>query len=73
MNKFPEGPAPLSSPQVPRVAYSIPEAAASLGIGRTLLYKLIGERQIKSQKIGKRHVITAKELEDFLRRNQGGE
>ena len=72
MSKFYGVPAPSPSPQVPRVAYSIPETAAALGVGKTLIYKFIDEGQLHSLKLGKRHVITAKDLEDFLLRKQGG-
>lgn len=64
---------PPPSPELARVAYSIPETAAKLGIGRTLAYRLIEEGQLRSVKLGKRHIVTAKELDDFLNRKQGGE
>ena len=59
-----------SSP-VLRVGYSIEEAAISLGIGRTLVYKLIGEGQLKPVKLGKRTIIPAVELDAFLSRLGG--
>ena len=62
---------PPSTPQVPRVAFSIPETAAALGVGRTLVYKFIEEGQLKSLKLGKRHMITAQEIQDFLGRMGG--
>ena len=71
MSKSSGVPAPLPSPQVPRVAFSIPETAAALGVGRTLVYKFIEEGQLKSLKLGKRHMITAQEIQDFLCRMGG--
>lgn len=45
---------------------SIEQARESLGVGKTTLYKLIGEKKIKAKKIGKRTVILKSDLENFL-------
>jgi len=51
------------------LAYSVEEAAAMLGVGRTCIFFLIKEGQIKSVKIGRRRVVPATELASFLERN----
>lgn len=52
-----------------RLAYSVSDAAAVSGIGRTTLYALIASEQLPSKKIGKRRLIPA----DGLRRLLGAE
>ena len=51
------------------LAYSVEEAAGMLGVGKTCIFFLIKEGQIKSVKIGRRRVIPASELASFLERN----
>lgn len=51
-----------------RLAYPIDEAARLLGVGRTTLYRLVGEGKITAVKIGGRTVVPATELEDYLQR-----
>lgn len=53
-------PAPL------RLAYSVDEAARATGLGRTTLFKLIGNGTLPSVKIGKRRVIRAADLVNLL-------
>lgn len=49
-----------------------PEAAARYaGIGRSNLYQLIGDGEIKIIKIGRRTVIQKSELDAFLARRKG--
>lgn len=57
----------LVSPVRP-AALSIPDACTSLGIGRTLLYRLINEKQIRSVKIGGRALIPTDEIDAFMSR-----
>src|SRR4051794_38586156 len=45
-----------------RLAYPVDEAARQLGIGRTSLYRLIGDGKITPVKIGGRTVVPAAEL-----------
>ena len=47
-------------------AYSVAEAAATLGISRTTLYELIKVGQITTYSIGSKTLITAQALEDFV-------
>jgi excisionase family DNA binding protein len=47
---------------------SIPEAAHSLGIGRSKLYQLIKEREIVPVRIGSRTLVPAPVLTAFVRK-----
>ena len=49
-----------------KLAYSIPEAAAAISIGRSKIYALIAEGRIETRKIGKRTVIPAASLATLL-------
>ena len=49
-----------------KLAYSIPEAAAAVSIGRSKLYALIAEGRLETRKIGKRTVIPAESLVRLL-------
>jgi excisionase family DNA binding protein len=46
---------------------SIESAGKELGIGRSLLYELLGARQLASVKIGRRRFIRRDELLRFVR------
>lgn len=54
--------------EVPRLGYSVDEAAAALGIGRSTLYRLIRDGRLRTLRLGRRVLITATELEGFLAR-----
>lgn len=56
----------------PRLAVGIEEAADLLGLGRSLLFRLIKEGQLRSVKVGKRRLIAVSELEAFMGRLQKG-
>lgn len=49
-----------------KLAYSIPEAASALSIGRSKLYELIAEGQIETFKIGKRTIVPKASLIKLL-------
>jgi len=51
-----------------KLAYSIPEAAQALGIGRTLAIKLVQQGQLRSIKLGRRRLVPAEALEELLAR-----
>jgi excisionase family DNA binding protein len=53
-------------PENPKLAYSIPAAAAAISIGRSKLYELIAEGRVETRKIGKRTVIPAASLHRLL-------
>lgn len=57
-------PHPDSAP--PRLAYTVDEAAAALGISRSQLYKLLKKREIQSVLIGSSRRITPEAIRDFL-------
>lgn len=50
------------------LSYGIREACAATGLGRSTLYRLIDEGQIKTFKIGARTLILYRVLQDFLER-----
>lgn len=63
------GPGGLAQPRpVDRVAFSINEFAAAVGIGRTTLYAEIRAGRLKPIKVGARTIIPVTESEAWLRR-----
>jgi len=58
----------VSSGRLTKLAYSIEEAAELLSLSRAHLYRLIDLQEIGSITIGRSRRITAKQLEDFVRR-----
>ena len=44
----------------------IPEAGRSLGIGRTTVYSLIEQGELKTVKIGRRSLITTESLRAYV-------
>jgi excisionase family DNA binding protein len=53
-------------PQSPRVALSIHEVCAQTGIGRDTLYKAIRGGALKARKLGRRTIVSARDLDAFL-------
>ena len=51
-----------------KLSYTIEEAAAALGLGRTTLYELIKTGELPRAKIGSRSVILRRDLEAMLER-----
>ncbi len=51
---------------VPRTAYSLDEAARSLGLSRRTLYDLMDRGQLTTVKLGKRRLVPAAELERLV-------
>lgn len=49
-----------------RLAYSVPEASAAIGIGKTKLYALIAQGVLPSTLIGKRRLIRAADLDALI-------
>ena len=45
---------------------TIPDLCQELGIGKSTVYKLLKEKQIKSTKIGSRLIIRRDELEHYI-------
>lgn len=52
--------------QPPRLALSIAETAASIGVSRPVVYRLIKEGRLKTVHLGRRQIVTAASLADFL-------
>jgi excisionase family DNA binding protein len=48
--------------------YPIPAAAQALGVGRTKLLQLIAEGEIRSVHIGRRHLVPAHEIGEYVQR-----
>ena len=47
-------------------AYSIAEAARMIGLGRTSIYAAISAGKLKTRKAGRRTLVEATALQDFL-------
>ena len=57
---------PASSGGPERLAYSVDEAAAVLGVARETIYELIRTGQLRSRKAGSRRIIGKHHLLEFL-------
>lgn len=57
------------SPQEPRLALRINEAASALGIGRSTLYALIAKGEVKSAVVAGCRLIPVSELRRLLAEN----
>lgn len=51
---------------VERIAYTIAEACEALRVGRTKLYELLGNKQLKAVALGGKTLIPRTEIEQFL-------
>ncbi|WP_041458719.1 excisionase family DNA-binding protein [Ammonifex degensii] len=51
-----------------RIAYSIPEFAAAVGLGKSLIYELVKRGEIPSIRVGRRILIPRSAAEEWLRR-----
>jgi len=49
-------------------AVSVEEAAALLGIGRTLAYQLVFAHELRSVKVGRRRLVIRASIEEYLSR-----
>lgn len=49
-----------------RVAYSIPEAAELLGVGRTTLYAEVAAGRLATVTIGRRRLVTRDAIDAYL-------
>jgi excisionase family DNA binding protein len=50
------------------LAYTVKDACRVLGIGRSMLYKLIAESKLKPIKIGRRTLIPRAEIERLFKK-----
>jgi excisionase family DNA binding protein len=55
-------------PAVERLCLSVPEAAATLGIGETTCRELIARRQLESISIGTRRLVPSAAIDRFVER-----
>jgi excisionase family DNA binding protein len=53
-------------PDLPKPLYTLDEVASILDCKRTRLYELLTDKQIKAKKFGKRTLVTAESLHDFI-------
>ena len=51
------------------MTYNVNEVAAMLGLGRTTVFKLIGEGRLTRIKIGMRTLIPAEDVDALLQHN----
>ena len=51
-----------------RITYSIPEAAAALGVGRSTLYELMTAGELRSYQVGRRRFVKPEEVQRFINR-----
>ncbi|HUC25795.1 MAG TPA: helix-turn-helix domain-containing protein [Streptosporangiaceae bacterium] len=57
-----------SVPSGGRLAYSVPEVAQVLGLSRDVIYDEIRSGRLESLKVGRRRIITRKQVDEFLTR-----
>ena len=55
-----------------RLTLRVDEVCKALGIGRTTVYKLIGQGDLEALKIGRRTVITMRSAEALINRSVSG-
>ena len=51
---------------LPRAAYSVPEAVQITGVGRSRLYQEIAAGRLRSVKVGRRTLIPANAIDEWL-------
>lgn len=49
-----------------KLAYTVPEALAAIGIGRTHFYRLANEGRLDLRKVGRRTLVTAASLRRLI-------
>lgn len=59
-------------PKQSKLAYKVEEAAGLLSLSRAHVYRLMDLAEIGSVTIGRSRRITARQLEEFLRRLESG-
>lgn len=61
-------PAEPARPTPPRVMFTVEEAAEQLGIGRTVMFRLIRNGDIESVRIGRLRRVPASAIQDYAAR-----
>lgn len=51
----------------PKIAYTVPEAMAAIGLGRTRFYEEIKLGRLKTVKAGRRTLVPATALDEWLK------
>lgn len=51
-----------------KLSYTVPDACAQIGVGRSTFYELIASGEIRTFKIGTRTLVPASELVAFIER-----
>lgn len=68
----PPVPAPAAPGHIPKLAYSVDEAAEALGVSRASVYQLIHRKDFPSVKLRGRRLISAELLAEWVRAQAGG-
>ncbi len=58
---------------VQKLAYTFEEACEALGLGKSWLYSTINRGELHSFKIGRRRMISARALQGFIDKLEGGQ
>jgi excisionase family DNA binding protein len=58
--------AEAAPPETPDRLLSVDEAAAMLGIGRSVLYSEIGAGRLRSLRVGRRRLLSASAIRDYI-------
>ena len=64
----PTGPNSTASVTSPQLLLSVPQAARALGIARSSLYVLLDRHELTSVSIGRRRLLPARALEEYVDR-----
>ncbi len=56
----------MNTQKTERLAYSVGDAAAAISISRRMLYREMAAGRLKFSKIGKRTIISADAIREFL-------
>ena len=54
----------------PRMSFTIDEALAATGLNRSALYGLLNRNEIRSFKVGKRRMVSARALGEFIEKKE---
>lgn len=49
-----------------RQGYPVPEAAQQIGVSRALAFKLIASGRLRSFRVGRRRLVSAEAIRDFI-------
>jgi len=53
-----------------RLSFNIQEAVAATGLNRNALYRAIAANELQTFKVGKRRLVTARALQEFIDRKE---